>query len=400
MTDDSDGRLRPMPTLPATRDPLHVAPDAPPASCLIFDPEIDEPYSDVLFEFIIAGTWETALGIIDKYREITGREAFWTWVKGQLELCVDGTLRHHLAGQCLIGFRHLTDDLSPDEREFLHRYPKPRAQGDLDEAHRIYSMRDAAIAAGNVAQEKRILREVLAIDPCAAPVWRSLTSLAQKAGDESSYDRCLHRFALALMARLDIGLFALRHGVQKVARSNLESCLSLLSGNELLAPTVAVSALTALASLHGDLAQIDVALGYLRRACEIVDRSLRKAEEGTGEAAESPFNLMDIVPLRISLAYATIRAGRFDEAEALLEEVLSKVRAPDIGSGPMDRRLEIARARILLALVSYHLTLDVFCADFGGRGKYFLPQCRSHNGLNPQGSYPLHPRWREHSGRM
>ena len=93
--------------------------------------------------------------------------------------------------------------------------------------------------------------------------------------------------------------------------------------------------------------------------------------------------------------YDTFDSQRFAEFHRLV------VRDDHLLEGPPGARaMPFLYKTLGEALVSYHLTLDVFCADFGGRGKYFLPQCRSHNGLNPQGSYPLHPRWREHSGRM
>ncbi len=282
----------------------------PSSGGFVFDPEIDDPYRDVLFEFIIAGTWEKALGIIYERQDITGREAFWTAAKEHLERCGDERLRDFIFEQCIIAARHLAGDLSADERARLDRFPKQRAQGDLAEAHRIYSGREAAIAAADAELEKRIVRDTLAIDPCATPLWFSLAALAHRAGDEEVYDRCLRRFVLALMSELDIGLFALRHGVQKVARSNLEACLSSLADREFLAPTVAVSALTALASIHSDLAQYDGALGYVRRACEIAQSCNGEAEEAPDQTGEPPFNAMEVIRLRTSLAYATIRAGR------------------------------------------------------------------------------------------
>nr|WP_294565172.1 hypothetical protein [uncultured Rhodopila sp.] len=281
----------------------------PSSGGFIFDPEIDDPYRDVLFEFIIAGTWEKALAVIDENREITDSRTFWEAAKEHISCCEDDTLREHLVEHCLIAFRHLTDDLQADERANLNRFPKPRPRGDVDKAHRIDSGREAAIDSGDREQEKRIAQAVLAIDPCATPVWLSLASLARRAGDQGTLRRCLRRLALSLMGELDIGLFALRHGVQKVARSYLESCLHSISGYEASLPRVAVTALTALANLHGDLAQYEAAVGYMRRACEIAGNCNRSSEDLVDEAEQQPYDPIDIVRLRTSLAYGLFRAG-------------------------------------------------------------------------------------------
>jgi len=46
----------------------------PSSSHFIFDQETDDPYSYLLFEFTIAGTWEKAPAVIDAHPEITSHQ--------------------------------------------------------------------------------------------------------------------------------------------------------------------------------------------------------------------------------------------------------------------------------------------------------------------------------------
>jgi tetratricopeptide (TPR) repeat protein len=324
------------------RDP--AVSDKPASAAFLFDPEIDDPRRDVLFELIIAGTWEKAFRVLEEHREITESQAFWTWVKEQLPHADDEVLRMHLAGQCLISVRYFTGDLSQEEFDRLGRFPKPRAQGDLETASRMYSQREAAIAAGDTVLEMRILREVASIDPCAAPLWYSLAATSLRAGNQSAYERSLGRFVLSVTADLDIGLFALKRGVHKAARTYLERCLNTLQERGDPAPPIAVSALTALGTIHGDLAQYDAAVACFRRACELAEAA-SGANGTTGR-----FPRIEIVRLRTSLCYATIRAGQLDQAEELLEATLATTAVSAAEDAPDQDEWIAAHARVLLAL--------------------------------------------------
>jgi tetratricopeptide (TPR) repeat protein len=295
----------------------------------VFDPQISDPDLDLLFDFVIAATWKNAFEIFAKNTERMTSEPFWYRIKGHIIRCADEELADHLKGHGLIGFKYAYNELSAEEHAHLLTSPKPRPRGDLDAAQRVYAGRAAAIASEDHDLEKAIIQATLAIDPCATPLWLSLGVCAQRQGDQVTLNRCTKRFGLCVVAELEFGLFALRHGVQAAGINYLQKCLQSLLGFENAFPTIAVPALSALGVVHADLGKHEAAIEFARRAYAIGEANLasRKPTPHSGQEDPEPkagYGPLDVLRLSLNVAFATVRAGQLEEADAQFREVAEK----------------------------------------------------------------------------
>lgn len=318
-------------------------------SGFLFDPELDNRDLDILFEFVVSGTWQKAFEVLDEYRNRTHTVDFWKAVSEHLERCGDDSLREHIVQHSIIGVHYLSDGLSSEQQAHHQRYPKPRPRGDSKEAQMIYARREAARASGDRVLEHRIVREVLSIDPCATTVWISCAYFANEVGDQKVLERCLKRYAECLTAEFDLGLFAFNHGVQAVARGYLEQCLNSLMGNEAQFPSIAVSVLSILGHIYSEMDMLEQALTHAERACEIAEFAFSEylaglpASQTSGEYGDRPFSDSDLVRFRMNVAYAMMRVGKFEEAKSKFELVLNQLPARDDES-------DTTRSRALIGL--------------------------------------------------
>ncbi len=272
------------------------------SDCFLFDPEIADSDLDILFEYVVAETWEKSLEILDTYAERTHDYTFWSNIAKKIKSSIPKELQSIIIKMCRVGVDHLSGAIPKNGYANLKRSPKPRPSGDEEKAIKLYNEDNG--------QNIKVLRKVLTIDPDAFTVWLSLSNYYAQQGNKEVEERCLSRYAATLKGNLNFAHYARKHGVYHVAEIWFKKLLPYVEYWEGSLNNICVSVLTGLGQVCHKTRRYEESQEYIERALKLVKKGWRE-------------NSHLYHQLLVNKAYNLMRLGQLDDSEKTLRENIS-----------------------------------------------------------------------------